>query len=432
MRHPGSPKVGLAAVHPVRITALSWNPVAIALTLLGAGAVVWLPFLRTAQNRMVSGEPVSLLQVVQSTPSTLGLLLALLLALLLVNVLLGCLLTSVLRSARAVLWLQVLMACALIVLLVVVSAGYARQMALAQSAISRTSLGAAFWSLLVIAWLMAADALQRLRAGAAMRVGWLVATSICVGLLLASGWCDELSIMKEYANRSDLFGAAVLRHLQIVLITLVITLCLGLPIGWWIHQRRSDGAVVFPLLTLLNVIQTIPSIALFGLLMAPLALLAASFPALAKAGISGVGMAPGVIALVLYSLLPVVRGTLAGLEQVPSAVVSAALGMGLSRPQIALQVQLPLALPVVLSGLRTATIAAVGMTTITALIGAGGLGAIMFEGLFSSAQDLVLLGVLPIVVLAVLADMLFKGGIRLVRAATNAGPLDAMEEGVPA
>jgi osmoprotectant transport system permease protein len=158
----------------------------------------------------------------------------------------------------------------------------------------------------------------------------------------------------------------------------------------------------------LNVIQTIPSIALFGLLMAPLAMLAASYPAVAQAGISGVGLAPGVIALVLYSLLPVVRGTLAGLDQVPSAVVNAAQGMGMSPLQLAWRVQLPLSLPVLLSGVRSATIAAVGMATITALIGAGGLGAIMFEGLFSSAQDLVLLGVVPIVALAVLTDALFK------------------------
>ena len=156
--------------------------------------------------------------------------------------------------------------------------------------------------------------------------------------------------------------------------------------------------------------------------MAPLALLAASFPQLARAGISGVGMAPGVIALVLYSLLPVVRGTLAGLQQVPQAVLDAAQGMGMSRWQIAARVQLPLALPVLLSGVQTATIAAIGMATITALIGAGGLGAIMFEGLFSSAQDLVLLGVVPIVGLAVLADALFKILIRLVQLKSDAAP----------
>ncbi|MEO8015741.1 MAG: ABC transporter permease, partial [Polaromonas sp.] len=170
-----------------------------------------------------------------------------------------------------------------------------------------------------------------------------------------------------------------------------------------------------------NIIQTIPSIALFGLLMAPLAWLAASWPALGRAGISGVGLAPGVVALTLYSLLPVVRGTLAGLAQVPSAVTQAAQGMGFSDSQLFWQVQVPLALPVVLSGVRTASIQAVGLAGVTALIGAGGLGSLMFEGLFSSAQDLVLLGVVPIVVLGALVDGVFKGLITLTRPATTSG-----------
>jgi osmoprotectant transport system permease protein len=162
--------------------------------------------------------------------------------------------------------------------------------------------------------------------------------------------------------------------------------------------------MVFPVL---NLIQTIPSIALFGLFMAPLAWLAASYPPLARAGISGVGLAPAVLALVLYSLLPVVRSGLAGLEQVPNATRSAARAMGMSGWQVFRMVELPLALPMVLPGLRTAVVQAIGLTAVTALIGAGGLGTLMFDGLFSAANELVLLGVLPIVLLAALADALF-------------------------
>jgi osmoprotectant transport system permease protein len=146
--------------------------------------------------------------------------------------------------------------------------------------------------------------------------------------------------------------------------------------------------------------------------------LAASWPALGRAGISGVGLAPGVLALTLYSLLPVVRGTLAGLAQVPSAVTQAAQGLGFTPAQLFWQAQVPLALPVVLSGVRIASIQAVGLAAVTALIGAGGLGSLMFEGLFSSAQDLVLLGVVPIVVLGALVDGLFKLLIGLSAKAT--------------
>ena len=384
--------------------ALRWNPVTGLLSLLAAGAIVGLPFLRSAPNRMMTGEPIGLWQVLITSPSIVNWLMG--------AALLLCLVTSLLKTSRVILWLQVCAACALVVLLLALAGAYAQRVALTQSAIARTSFGGAFWALLVLAWLMAADALQRLGAGLLTRVALLAAVLAVLMGMLASGAGDALSIMKEHANRADTFAAAVLRHLQIVLFALVPTLCIGLPLGWWVHRQRAATAAVFPVL---NIIQTIPSIALFGLLMAPLALLAASFPQLARAGISGVGLAPGVIALVLYSLLPVVRGTLAGLQQVPQAVVDAAQGMGMSPLQIAVQVQLPLAMPVLLSGIQTATIAAIGMATITALIGAGGLGAIMFEGLFSSAQDLVLLGVVPIVGLAVLADALFKLTIKLVQ-----------------
>lgn len=370
-----------------------WNPVAALLAFIGVCAVAGLPFLRVAPNRLVSGEAVSLLQVVQG-PSwgSLALLLALLLA-------------PLLRPTRAVLWFQVIGAVALLAGLLAVAGSYASQVALTESPFARTALGGAFWTLLIVLWLMVVDALQRLQVGLAVRIAVLLTAVILFSLPLLAGACDALSIMKEWTNQSGVFGPAVLRHIAIVLAALLPTLCLGLPLGWWVCKSARGRQALFPVL---NIIQTIPSIALFGLLMAPLALLAAAYPALARAGISGVGMAPGVIALILYSLLPVVRGTLAGLEQVPTAVREAARGMGMSPLQIFYRVEVPLALPVLLAGARTATNQAIGLAAVTALIGAGGLGAIMFEGLFSSAHDLVLLGVLPIVALAVLADTAFK------------------------
>jgi osmoprotectant transport system permease protein len=118
-------------------------------------------------------------------------------------------------------------------------------------------------------------------------------------------------------------------------------------------------------------------------------------------------LAPAVIALVLYSLLPVVRSTVAGLAQVPLPVVEAATGMGLTRGQVFRKVELPIALPVFLSGLRIAAVQAVGLAVVAALIGAGGLGALVFQGLASGALDLVLLGVIPVIALAVVVDAVF-------------------------
>jgi osmoprotectant transport system permease protein len=111
-----------------------------------------------------------------------------------------------------------------------------------------------------------------------------------------------------------------------------------------------------------------------------------------------------VVALTLYSLLPIARSTAAGLGQVPQPVIDAALGMGLTAPQIFWKVELPLALPIFLSGLRVATVQVMGLAMVAALIGAGGFGTLMFQGLLSGALDLVLLGVVPVVALALVID----------------------------
>ena len=317
---------------------------------------------------------------------------------------------SILKPYRIGPWITVASAASLGLGLVALAAAQATFVAQTASPLARTSLGTGFWMACMLLGLLVADTLQRLRASSTTRIACGVLAALLFFILLASGWCDDLSIMKEYANRSDVLAREIARHLQIVAVAMALTLLVGLPLGWAAWRFARVGKALFPVL---NIIQTIPSIALFGLLMAPLAWLASAWPAGGRAGISGVGQVPGVVALVLYSLLPVVRSTLAGLGQVPPSVVQAAHGLGLTRPQAFWWVDVPLALPVVLGGIRTATIQAIGLAAVTALIGAGGLGSIMFEGLFSSAQDLVLLGVLPIIALGVLADGLFKSVIRI-------------------
>lgn len=361
-------------------------------------ALAGLPLVRVAPNRLLSGEAVyaaSLLKGAWWMLAVPGLVLVVL---------------SFSKLYRRGWWLTVVSAASLGGGLTALAAAQASWVAQTGSTLVRTSLGSGFWLAVVLLGLVMADALQRLRANSAARIACGAVVGLFFFVLLASGWCDDLSIMKEYANRSDVFAQVIAQHLHIVLVALAVTLLAGLPLGWAAWRFAPLGRALFPVL---NIIQTIPSLALFGLLMAPLAWLATTWPAAGQAGISGVGLTPGVMALVLYSLLPVVRSTLAGLAQVPSGVVQAAQGLGLTSAQVFWQVAVPLALPVVLGGARTATIQAIGLAAVTALIGAGGLGSIMFEGLFSSAQDLVLLGVLPIIALGVLADGLFKGLIRL-------------------
>ena len=385
---------------------LGWRPAQATLSLVVVCALLGLPLVRVAPNRLVSGESVSFLSLVQGPAWALAALLT------------GLVLLSWMPAKRVSLWLTVATASALVVGLGALAASHASQAMSADTPFGRTSLGSG----LLLAWLLLglvlADVMQALRAGKLARLGAAAASLLPLAFLLASGGADDLSLMKEYANRDDAFWEAIARHGQIVALSLFFTLIIGLPLGWATHRYAAAARTLLPVL---NIIQTIPSIALFGLLMAPLAWLAASWPALGRAGIGGVGLAPGVVALTLYSLLPVVRGTLAGLAQVPSAVTLAAQGMGFSDRQLFWQVQVPLALPVVLGGVRTASIQAVGLAGVTALIGAGGLGSLMFEGLFSSAQDLMLLGVVPIVAMGMLVDGLFRGLIMLTRTATLSG-----------
>jgi osmoprotectant transport system permease protein len=180
---------------------------------------------------------------------------------------------------------------------------------------------------------------------------------------------------------------------------------IGFPLG--VVAARSPR-LENPLFAVLNLLQTIPSIALFGLLIVPLSALAAAVPQLAAIGVGGIGVAPATVALVLYALLPVVRNTAVGLAGVDGAVIEAGRGMGLTSWQIFRQVEVPLALPVLLAGLRIVTVQAIGLAVVAALIGAGGLGTFVFEGLGQYAVDLVLLGALPAIFLALAADFILQ------------------------
>jgi osmoprotectant transport system permease protein len=206
-------------------------------------------------------------------------------------------------------------------------------------------------------------------------------------------------------------AGALSRHIVLVAAAIGPAVLIGFPLGVAAVRRPGWQGSVF---AVLNLLQTIPSIALFGLLIVPLSALATAVPSLARLGIGGIGMAPALIALVLYALLPVVRSTVAGIGGVDSAVVDAARGMGMTRRQRFWRVELPLAAPVLLAGLRIVTVQAIGLAVVAALIGAGGLGSFVFEGLGQYAADLVLLGALPAIGLALAADFLLQSATALL------------------
>lgn len=189
-------------------------------------------------------------------------------------------------------------------------------------------------------------------------------------------------------NRTEVFELT-LEHLWLVGISMLLAVAIGLPLG--ILLTRSPR-LRRPILAGANVMQTIPSLALFGFLL-PLPWVGERAERLA------------ILALTLYALLPVIRNTHAGITGVDPAIIEAGRGMGLTNRQLLFQVELPLALGVIIAGIRVATVISVGVATIAAAIGAGGLGEFIFRGVAMVNNQLILAGALPAALLALLADV---------------------------
>ena len=190
-----------------------------------------------------------------------------------------------------------------------------------------------------------------------------------------------------WTNRSEVF-ALTLEHLVIVGVSILIAAAIGLPLG--ILMTRKPG-LSRPILTFANVVQTIPSLALFGFLI-PIPF------------IGGIGVRTAIVALVLYSLLPIIRNTFIGISGVDPAIREAGRGMGMTGGQLLWKVEIPLAMGVIFAGVRVATVIGVGVATIAAAVGAGGLGMFIFRGVSMVDSRLILAGAIPAAALALIAD----------------------------
>ena len=373
------------------------DPLGSLLTAAGATALVFLPFVILKSNRILPGDPRGLLEVLPAWGAFVcqaTLILAAIIALGVTN--------ARIRLGAALLGVAV-------VALAVAAAGDA--LTPPGNKVVRVAPGAAVWVLLLCLGLLATDAITRMRPGPLWRVLFLVGFIGIAGLALAHGTFDHLSVMREYAVNADRFAREARRHLWLALGSLGAAVLVALPIGILCHRVPRLRAGV---LGTLNVIQTIPAIALFGILMAPLGALAATVPLAAALGIRGIGAAPAAVALFLYSLLPIAANTVAGLKRVPQAAVEAARGMGMTNWQILTGIELVLALPVILTGIRIVLVQNIGMVTVAALIGGGGLGTFVFQGIGQTAIDLVLLGAIPIVALAFSAAVVLDALVELM------------------
>jgi osmoprotectant transport system permease protein len=265
----------------------------------------------------------------------------------------------------------------------------------------RAAPGLGFWTASAGAYIILYDSLQRSGAGRGVRTGILVGAVLgYVGVLLL-GPAETLGIVQEYNNRQSRFWQELVAHLALSGVSVLGAIVIGIPLGMWAFRNKRMEKPVF---SIANGLQTIPSLALFGLLIAPLAFLSRQFPFLRAIGIRGVGSTPAIIALTLYGLLPIIRNTFIGLKSIDLAVVDAGRGMGMSRRELLMMVQVPMALPIILTGVRITAVQTVGNAAVAALIGARGLGNFVFQGLGQAAPDLIVLGVIPIVILAVIVD----------------------------
>lgn len=354
------------------------------------------PFANFRANRIVPGEA---RWIIEALPAGYG---AALLAFIAVAIVLIILKTPTLF--RLVLGLVALLALAV---LIGVSAGHLTP---PENTYARVSPASGFWLSSFAFALLTADALARLRLSPLARIGLLLAVAATVAGLLVSGIWDGLSILKEYGSRAETFWLEAGRHVVLALGSLAAACLVGLPLGILCHRVPSLRAGV---LNGLNIIQTIPSIALFGLLIAPLGWIALNVPGASALGIRGIGAAPAFVALFLYSLLPVVANTVVGLAGVPRDANDAARGIGMTDRQRLFGVELPLAFPVILTGIRIVLVQNIGLATIAALIGGGGFGVFVFQGIGQTAMDLVLLGAVPTVALAFAAAVVLDAATEL-------------------
>jgi osmoprotectant transport system permease protein len=185
----------------------------------------------------------------------------------------------------------------------------------------------------------------------------------------------------------------IIDHLRISMLAIIIGTVLGVNIGIFIAKKGKEqlADIVF---YFAEITMTIPSLALFGLLML----------LLGSMGFNAIGFLPAVITLVIYNQLPILRNTYTAIRQVDQNIIDAGRGMGMSESQLLLRIKLPLAIPLIMAGLRNAMVLTIGITAIAALIGAGGLGVPIFRGLRNARMDLIIIGGVSVSILALLID----------------------------
>lgn len=198
---------------------------------------------------------------------------------------------------------------------------------------------------------------------------------------------NRMNFLEFFFSRKEQVLEALMRHMQITLIAVGLAVVIGVPIGIIITKQKKIANIV---LGVANIFQTLPTLALFGLIIP----------------ILGIGLTPSIFVLFLYALLPIIKNTYIGIESVDPSAIEAGRGMGMKKIQILTMVEVPLALPVIMGGIRISTVINIGTATIAALIGAGGLGDFIFRGISMNNNNMILTGAVPTALLAITVDFI--------------------------
>jgi osmoprotectant transport system permease protein len=196
-------------------------------------------------------------------------------------------------------------------------------------------------------------------------------------------------LINVFQERQDQLVSAIIEHIQISFIALFFAVIISIPLGVYITRKPK---IAEGIIGITAVLQTIPSLALLGLLIPLL----------------GIGKIPAIIALIVYALLPILRNTFTGINELDPSLIEAAKGMGMSNKQRLLRIELPLAMPIIMAGIRTAMVLIIGTATLAALIGAGGLGELITLGIDRNDSELIVLGAVPAAILAIIFDVLLR------------------------
>lgn len=198
-----------------------------------------------------------------------------------------------------------------------------------------------------------------------------------------------LGLYNTFIERWDLVKLGLEEHIFLVLIAMTFATVIAVPLGILLTNYRKFAE---PVIGVTAIAQTIPSLALLGFML-PLV---------------GIGKTNAIIALTIYALLPILRNTYTGILEVDSAIIEAGRGMGMTRWQILYKVELPLALPFIMAGIRTSTVTTIGVATLATFVGAGGLGDIIYRGITMQNSQLILVGAIPAALFAVVTDFILK------------------------